>query len=88
MGQPLTVLERVEAGLDAVGVGAALGHVVAQQLARRDALPLEVLSEGLQILLAAGAGGAQQENAVNYWNGVGAVSEEGGMGLETYPGSA
>ena len=43
----LTELEVVEAGLDAGGVGTASCDVLAEELASRDALPLEVLGEGL-----------------------------------------
>ena len=61
----LTHLVVVEAGGDAGGVGSVRLHVLAEELAGRDALPLEVLGDGLQVLLAAAAGGAQQENAAN-----------------------
>ena len=66
MGRLLTELEVVEAGLDAGGVRASRLHVLSEELARGDSLPFEVLRESLEVLLAARAGSAQQEDASHY----------------------
>lgn len=62
----LTKLEAVEALGDAVSVGSIGLNVLAEELSSGDAFPLEILGEGLQVLLTATAGGSKQENATNY----------------------
>lgn len=61
----LTHLEVVEAGLDAGRVLSIRLNVLAEQLASRDALPFEVLGEGLEVLLTVCTGSAQEEDAAN-----------------------
>ena len=61
----LTKLEAVEALGDTVRVGSVGLDVLTEKLTSGDTLPLEVLWEGLQVLLTAGAGGSEQEDASN-----------------------
>ena len=62
----LTELEAVEALLNADSMRALGLDVLAEELARRDALPLKVLGKRLQVLLSAGTGSAKEEDAANY----------------------
>ncbi len=52
----------VEALADALGMRTAGLDVLSEELASRNAFPLEVLRKGLQVFLAAGAGRSHQEN--------------------------
>ena len=54
-----------EALLYAGGVGAVGLHVLAEELASRDALPFEVLGKSLKVFLTVGARGAEEEDAAN-----------------------
>lgn len=59
----VNVLEVVEALLDARGMGTILADVVAEEAPRRDTLPLEVLSESVQVFGALAAGRSHEEHA-------------------------
>ena len=62
----LTHLEIIEAGGDSVRVRSTGLHVLSQKFSNRDALPLEVLRECLEVLLSAAAGSARQEYSLAY----------------------
>ena len=53
----------VEALANAFGVRTGGLDVLSEELARRNAFPLEVLGKSLQVFLAAGTGSSHQENA-------------------------
>ena len=66
--KPLTILEVLEALIDAISMWASVSRVLSEDLAAIDLLPLKVVTEHINMLSTASAWGSKEENASHYAN--------------------